>query len=125
VRFRAQRRDHGKEIQELLSVDEAMVLFSIADDEGYVFALTREGFDWKPLPAGPEVLSQKVAAFRRGLDVEKVGNAQGAPDSAGLFDLGVAHELFATLLGPVETLVKDKRSLLVVPARAKPRTQNQ
>jgi hypothetical protein len=50
-----------KEIQALLSVDEAMVLFSIADDEGYVFALTREGFDWKPLPAGAEVLSQKVA----------------------------------------------------------------
>jgi hypothetical protein len=53
-----------------------MVLFSIADDEGYVFALRREGFDWKPLPAGAEVLSQNVAAFRRGLDVEKVGNAQ-------------------------------------------------
>ena len=29
-----------------------------------------------------------------------------------------ANELYGTLLGPVETLVKDKRSLLVVPSGA-------
>ena len=64
----------AKEIQALLSGDEAMVLFSVADKESYVFALTRESFDWKPLPLGAEALSQKVAAFRRGLDI---GNASG------------------------------------------------
>jgi hypothetical protein len=35
-----------------------------------------------------------------------------------LFDLGLAHELYAALLGPVETLVKDKTNLLVVPSGA-------
>jgi CHAT domain-containing protein len=105
----------AKEIQALLSDNEAMVLFSVADRASYVFALTREGFDWKPLPLGAEELSQKVAAFRRGLDIGKASDASG---KAGLFDLALAHELYATLLGPVETLVKDKRSLLVAPSGA-------
>jgi CHAT domain-containing protein len=105
----------AKEIQALLSDNEAMVLFAVADRASYVFALTRESFDWKPLPLGAEELSQKVAAFRRGLDIGKASDASG---KAGLFDLALAHELYATLFGPVETLVKDKRSLLVAPSGA-------
>lgn len=105
----------GAEIQALLSGDEAMVLFAVADKESYVFALTRESFDWKPLPLGAEALSRKVAAFRRGLDV---ANASDASGKSGLFDLAFAHELYAALLGPVEPLTKDKRSLLVAPSGA-------
>jgi len=94
----------------------AMVQFAVADRESYVFALTRERFDWKPFPLGAEALSQKVAAFRRGLDVDKIGNGNAASGNAGLFDLALANELYATLLGPLEPLVKDKRSLLVAPS---------
>jgi CHAT domain-containing protein len=101
-----------------LSGDEALVLFSVVDRESYVFALTRERFDWKPLPLGADALSRKVAAFRRGLDVDKINNATAASGNAGLFDLALANELYATLLGPVEQLVKDKRSLIVVPSGA-------
>src|SRR6202040_3453601 len=32
-----------------------------------------------------------------------------------LFDLGIANELYTSLIGPVETLVKDKKQLLVAP----------
>src|SRR6202022_3517327 len=53
--------------------------------------------------------------FRRGLDISKASDASG---KSGLFDLMLANELYATLLGPVETLVKDKRSLLVAPSGA-------
>ena len=35
-----------------------------------------------------------------------------------MFDLGVAHELYGTLLGPVEALIKGKPHLLVVPTGA-------
>jgi CHAT domain-containing protein/Tfp pilus assembly protein PilF len=103
----------AREIQSLLSVDEAMVLFAVTDKESFVLAVTRDSFDWKPLPLGAEALSQKVAAFRRGLDV--AGDASG---KSGLFDLARAHELYGALLGPMEALVKDKRSLLVVPSGA-------
>src|ERR1700682_4879594 len=103
----------AKEIQALLSGNEAMVLFSVAEKESYVFAITQDGFDWKPIPRGAEALSQKVALFRRGLDVSHASDASG---KSGLFDLALANELYATLLGPVEALVKDKRSLLVAPS---------
>jgi CHAT domain-containing protein len=105
----------ANEIQALLSGDEALVLFAVVDKDSYVFALTREGFDWKPLSLGAEALSRDVAAFRQGLDVGRASDASG---KTGLFDLARAYELYAALLGPVETLVKDKRSLLVVPSGA-------
>ena len=104
-----------KDIQSLLSSDEAMVLFALAEKESYVIAITRDGSDWKQIPLGAEAASQKVAAFRKGLDV---GRASDASAKSGLFDLALAHELYGTILGPVEPLVKDKRSLLVVPQGA-------
>jgi CHAT domain-containing protein/tetratricopeptide (TPR) repeat protein len=104
-----------KETQALLSDDEALVLFAVTVKESYVIAITRDGVDWKPIPRGAEALSQHVAAFRRGLDI---GKANGESGKSGLFDLALANEFYGTLLGPVETLVKDKRSLLVVPSGA-------
>ncbi len=105
----------AKEVQALLSGDEAMVLFAVADRESYVLAFTREGFDWRPIALGADAMSQKVAAFRRGLDV---GHASDASGKSGLFDLDIANALYADLLGPVEPLVKDKHSLLVAPTGA-------
>ncbi|MGQ0685419.1 CHAT domain-containing tetratricopeptide repeat protein [Bradyrhizobium sp.] len=105
----------AKEVQSHLSDDEALVLFAISEKESHVFALTRDGFDWKPIPIDADALSAKIVAFRRGLDIAKASDASG---KTGLFDLALANELYATLLSPVEALVKDKRSLLVVPSGA-------
>jgi CHAT domain-containing protein len=105
----------AKDVQALLSADEAMVLYSVVDKESYVIAITRDGVDWKRIPLGADALAEKVAVFRKGLDVGKAADASG---KSGLFDLALANELYVTLLGPVETLTKDKRSLLVVPSGA-------
>jgi CHAT domain-containing protein len=105
----------AKETQALLSDDEALVLIAVTEKESYVIAITRDRADWKPIPRGAETLSQQVAAFRRGLDIGKANDASG---KSGLFDLALANDLYGTLLGPVEALVKDKRSLLVVPSGA-------
>jgi CHAT domain-containing protein len=108
-----------KDIQPLLSADEAMVLYSVVDKQSYVIAITREGVDWKAIPLGADALAQKVTAFRKGLDVGKAGDkARDASGKSGLFDLALANELHVALLGPVEALTKDKRSLLVVPSAA-------
>jgi CHAT domain-containing protein len=104
-----------KDIQPLLTADEAMVLYSVVDKRSYVIAITREGADWKEIPLGADALAQKVTAFRRGLDVGKARDGSG---KSGLFDLALANELYVTLLGPVEVLTKDKRSLLTVPSGA-------
>jgi len=105
----------AREIQALLSEDEAMVLFAPADKDSYVLALTRENFDWQRIPLGADALAQKVAELRRGLDVGKASDASG---KSGLFDLALANELYVSLFGPVEALVKDRRSLLVAPSGA-------
>src|SRR5207244_8643086 len=65
----------SQEIQSLLSGDEAMVLFALAEKESYVFAITRDGFAWKPVAIGADALSEKIAAFRRGLDIAKASDA--------------------------------------------------
>jgi CHAT domain-containing protein len=103
------------EMQALLSDQEALVLFAVADKESYVFAMTHDRVEWRSIPLGAEALSQKIALFRRGLDVGKASDASG---KSGLFDLAVANELYGALLAPVEALVKDKPSLLVVPSGA-------
>ena len=100
-----------------MSGDEALVLFSVVDRK-LRLCVDARAFDWKPLPLGADALSRKVTAFRRGLDVDKINNATAASGNAGLFDLALANELYVTLLGPVAQLVKDKRSLLVVPSGA-------
>lgn len=103
------------DIQPLLTADEAMVVYSVVDKQSYVVAITRESVEWKQIPLGADALAQKVSEFRKGLDVGKAYDASG---KSGLFDLALANELYVALLGPVETLTKDKRHLLVVPSAA-------
>ena len=57
-------------IQKLLGPDEALVFFLAGDKESYVFALTHDAFDWHTIPLTKAQLGDKVAAFRRGLDVD-------------------------------------------------------
>jgi hypothetical protein len=97
----------------LTASGEVLVSFTIGESQSYVFVVTREGFDWRRIGIGAQNLSDKVAAFRGGLDLEKLEKSAGKPV---LFDLAFAHELYVALIGPVERLVKDKRHLLVVPS---------
>jgi CHAT domain-containing protein/Tfp pilus assembly protein PilF len=107
----------AEEVQKLLGGNEALVFFLSGDKESNVFALTREGFQWKTFPLGAKELSEKVAAFRRGLDSGAFRRSVEA-HKPELFDLGLAYELYGTLLGPVEGLIKDKPHLIVVPSGA-------
>ena len=52
-------------------------------------------------------------ASLRGLARDDCTPADGPRE---LFDLALAHELYGTLIGPVEGLIKDKKHLIVVPS---------
>src|SRR4029077_17580630 len=97
--------------------DEALVFFLAGANESYVFALTREGFEWRTISLGEKNMAAKVAAFRRGLDVDELTKSISM-GKAQLFDLAAAHELYVALFGPVEALIKDKSLLLIVPSGA-------
>ncbi|CCD94553.1 conserved exported hypothetical protein [Bradyrhizobium sp. ORS 375] len=101
------------EIQPLLAGDEALVAFAAVDDRSFVLAITRDRFDWRQVPVGTDGLARDVMRFRRGL---APGALQDGGDPSALFDLAVAHALYRTLLQPVDALIKDKRSLLIVPS---------
>ena len=78
-----------KEIQSLLSGDEAMVLLTVTVKDSYVIAITREGFDWSPIGRGSEELYQLVGDFRRGLECRPMrGDASG---KSSLFNLEFAN----------------------------------
>jgi CHAT domain-containing protein len=104
-----------EEVQILLGAHDALVFFLVGASESYVFALTRERFEWRTISLGEENLSIKVAAFRRGLDIVELTKSVST-GTAQLFDLAAAHELYVALLGPVEALIKDKPQLLIVPS---------
>ena len=105
----------AEEVQMLLGANEALVFFLVGANESYVFALTRERFEWRTISLGENNMAAKVADFRRGLDVDGLTKSvsMGKPQ---LFDLAAAHELYGTLFGPVEALIKDKPLLLIVPS---------
>ena len=103
------------EVQNLLGTGEALVFLLAGEKESYVFALTREGFEWRTLPIGENALADKVRSFRRGLNADELSKSIEAGKPV-LFDLAAAHELYGALLGPVEVLIKDKRHLLIVPS---------
>ena len=104
-----------KDIQPLLSRDEALiVLVSAGDDESFVFAMTSDKADWQPIPLGSKAIEQKVTAFRYSLDVDRAQEAMKSGNASNLFDLGLAHELYTALLGPVDGLIKDRKSILIV-----------
>jgi CHAT domain-containing protein/Tfp pilus assembly protein PilF len=104
-----------KEIQALLSDGEALLLYATGVKESYVFAVTHTNAVWKRIPFETAAVAEKVTAFRRGLDVDALRKSaeDGKPV---LFDLGLANELYVSLVGPVEDLIKDARHVLVVPA---------
>ena len=103
--------------QRLLGEDEAMAFFLLGEKESYVFALTKDAFDSRVIPIGRREMADKVAAFRRGLDVDELAKsiADGKPVS---FNLDTAYQLYSALLRPVEATFKDKKYLAVVPSGA-------
>jgi CHAT domain-containing protein len=102
-----------KDIQALLSDNETLLAYATGAKESYVFAVTRKGTAWKQIALGTAALSEKVAAFRRGLDVEAL-RQEAVGGKPMLFDLGLANELYVALIGPVEEVTKDASHLLVV-----------
>src|SRR5438132_5003954 len=51
----------AEEVQTLLGADEALVFFLVGPNESYVFALTREGFEWRTISLGEKNMTANVA----------------------------------------------------------------
>lgn len=105
-----------KETQDLLADDEAVVAFDVGEKTSYAWVVTQTAADWTEIPADRKTLEEKIATLRRGLSLRDIKQAIAVGAKPELFDLDLAHDLYAVLLGPVEGLIKDKKHLVVVPA---------
>ncbi len=104
-------------VQELLGADEALVFFLSSQADTQVFAVSCERFMWKTIPLGADAIAAKVMQLRQGLDVNDLLKSIDAGKPV-LFNLGVAYDLYQTLLGPVDDVIKAKRHVLAVPTGA-------
>jgi CHAT domain-containing protein/tetratricopeptide (TPR) repeat protein len=102
------------QVQRLLAAGEALLFVLTGEQSSYVFALTQDAFMWVRISSGRERLAMLVASFRRGLDLDELERSSGS-GAPGLFDLGLAHDLHGLLLGPVASLLDNKRHILFVP----------
>lgn len=93
-----------KDIQPLLADDEALVILATADKKSYVWAITKNGADWKELTITAAELAKKVSYLRGLLDFH----------SLKPFDARASFQLYQTILAPVEDMLRGKPRLSFV-----------
>jgi CHAT domain-containing protein len=96
--------------QALLRPGEALLVFYVAADRTFVWAVPPSGaVAFVAAPVGEAALARSVAALRRALDP----NAKTLGEIPDL-DVETAHGLYRTLLAPVQSTWQSATSLLVV-----------
>lgn len=104
----------SSDVAAILKPDEALLLIVPGDDATYLFAVTREGFDWARSSMKESDLVTAVTALRAGLDVEQSSDSKPVPK----FDRKTAFKLYQELVQPLEPLFKDKRVLFTATSGA-------
>jgi CHAT domain-containing protein/Tfp pilus assembly protein PilF len=95
--------------QALLAPDEAVVLFLPLPEATVAFAVSSTQVDWAVSPGPIADLSQRIAALRRQLEPDRWQSSMMP------FDRALAHRLYRDLWAPVESVVKDKAHVFVIP----------
>jgi len=98
------------EVRASLRAGEALISFYLAPENMFVWVVPKDGaIHFATRPVGATALEQQVTRLRRALEpqAETLGDIPA-------FDLTLAHELYQTLLQPVEAGWKPAKSLFVV-----------
>jgi len=107
------------EVRTLLKPDEALMVVLAGSEKSFVWAVSRERAAWAEIDAGANVLSERVARLRAGLDPLAQQDAEGAAASEPAlkegFDLAGAHDLYNLIVAPVGGVIAGKRHLIAVP----------
>ena len=97
--------------QALLAPSEALFTFISSDEATYAFLVRKDGAQAYEVDLSEEQLANIVTALRDDIDLSGAKNIADIPK----FDLDLAHELYANLLGPAEDMLEGVEHLLVVP----------
>ena len=97
--------------QKLLKPDEVLVSWYFADTVGYVWAISKDApVQFVQLPIGRSQIAKEVAQLRKALD-PGVSSVEEIP----AFDVVLANQLYQQILAPVESALKGKKVMIVVP----------
>jgi len=97
--------------QKLLRPDEVLVSWYFADTVGYVWAISKDApVQFVQLPIGRAQIAKEVAQLRKSLD-PGVTTIEEIP----AFDVVLANQLYQQILAPVESALKGKKVMIVVP----------
>lgn len=97
--------------QRLLKPDEVMVSWYFGDNVGYVWAISKDApVKFIQIPIGRTQMAKEVAQLRKSLD-PGVATIEEIP----AFDIALANQLYQQILAPVESSLKGKKVMLVVP----------
>ncbi len=97
--------------QALLRSDETLVAFHSRQSKTFVWAVHKGGVAWAEVLRGGSNLAETVRRFRCGL-INEEDNACASSDMK--FDWALAHDMYRSLLEPVEGATKGRRDLIVV-----------
>lgn len=107
------------EVQSALNDDEALVSFLIGDDEGFIWAISRDKAAWDRIRLDSATVRNIVDELRSGLEPPSPGGKLPSPETGRVaFPLSTAHELYEVLFGPVEHVIAGKKHLILVPTGA-------
>lgn len=97
--------------QRLLKPDEVLVSWYFGDNEGYVWAISKDvPIQFIQIPIGRTQMGKEVAQLRKSLD-PGVATIEEIP----AFDVALAYRLYQQILAPVESSLRGKKVMLVVP----------
>jgi CHAT domain-containing protein/tetratricopeptide (TPR) repeat protein len=91
-----------RDIQALLTADEALVIVDVEAKKGYVWAITKTAAEWNELALTQAEVSKRVSSLRRLIDFDRP------------FDTQASFELYQTVLAPIEDMLRDKPRLTFV-----------
>jgi CHAT domain-containing protein len=98
-------------LRQSLRPDEALIATHVSKDRVLVWAVSKDRSAFATTPVGRDALSVMVAGLRRSLNPTTVATLGDIPP----FDVALAHQLYATVLQPVEAGWKGAKTLIVVP----------
>lgn len=104
------------EARKLLQPGEAMLVYSVGEEDTFIWALTPQRAAMFRAKIGRAALAQAVTTLRKGLDPSDIDIATA--DDIPPFDVTAAWQLFEQIFAPAEPIIGNAKVVFVVPDAA-------
>jgi tetratricopeptide (TPR) repeat protein len=100
-----------KDLQRLLSEDEAVIAFLVGEKESYLWVVRNNDGVLHRLDIGKEGMEKQVRRLRRGLDQKEIKSVEDLKS----YDIEQAHQLYKKIFAPAVPSLTKIRHIMVIP----------